>query len=57
MRAFGMSQDDVASALAVYLVSKPLKRTDCLRAGDTGQLAQTATSTTSSSIGGGIGSS
>lgn len=57
MRAFVMAQDDVASPLAVDLVSQALEGPDGLRTRDVGQFAQTATSTTSSSIDGGIGSS
>lgn len=52
-----MSKDDVASALAVELETEALEGADHLCAGHRGQLAQTAISTTSSSIVGGIGSS
>lgn len=57
VRAFGTPKEDVASPLSVHLVSKALEGSNRLRTRDTRQLAHTATSTTSSSIGGGIGSS
>jgi hypothetical protein len=47
----------VTSALAIHLVPQAFKSANCLGTRDNGKLAQTATSTTSSSIGGGIGSS
>lgn len=57
MRPLRMPEDDVASPLMIDLVSKTLEGADCLRTRDTGEATHTATSTTSSSIGGGIGSS
>jgi hypothetical protein len=47
----------VASALAIHLVPQAFEGANSLGTGDNGELAQTAMSTTSSSIGGGIGSS
>jgi len=57
VRAFRVPQNNVASALAIYLVTQAFEGANCLCPRNNGELAQTATSTTSSSIGGGIGSS
>ena len=51
-----MSQDDVAAGLMVDLVSHFLEHADSVLAGADGQAAHADTSTTSSVIGGGIGS-
>jgi hypothetical protein len=46
----------VAASLTVELVPKPAKRIDCVAPRDTRESRQTATSTTSSVIDGGIAS-
>jgi len=56
VRRIAVPKNNVASALTVALVAQLLECPDCLAGGDARQLAQTATSTSSSLIAGGIGS-
>lgn len=57
VRRLRMSQDDVTTPLAIDLVPELSKDCDCSPTGDARDRAHTATSTTSSSIAGGIASS
>jgi hypothetical protein len=56
VRVTRLSQDDVASALVIRLITEFLKRPNDLAARDLGKPRQMATSTSSSAIGGGMGS-
>jgi hypothetical protein len=56
VRSIAMAKHDVAAPLAISLIPDPLERPDNLSPGDAGKLAQTATSTSSSLMDGGIGS-
>ncbi len=56
VRRISVPQDHVAAALAVALVTELLERPNRLAGRDARQLAQTATSTNSSLIAGGMGS-
>ncbi len=56
MRRGRLTQDDVAAGLVVNFVPEFAKRADRVAAGDDRQSRQTATSTTSSVMAGGIGS-
>jgi hypothetical protein len=56
VRRAGLAEDHVAAPLAVELVADFGERLDCPPPGDLGQTTQPTTSTTSSVMGGGIGS-
>ena len=56
VRRISVTQDHVAAALPIALVTELLERPDRLAGGDARQLAQTATSTSSSLMAGGMGS-